>query len=312
LKIWNEGPVKIGVQLAVTGYTVDAVTLARALEDAGFESYWAPEHATLPVHPSVPYPMTGGEIPPVYGQMADPFVLLSFMAAVTTKLKLGTGICLVPEHHPLILAKSVSTLDNFSGGRFLFGVGTGWLPEITELFIDSWQTPWKYTLESLEAMKQLWRDGSASYDGEVVRFPAVICDPRPVQTPHPPVIIGAQPSPLAMKRIVKHGDGWIAMGYPPDAIADARKALTRECVEAGRDPATIEISAGVRDATPEIQRMYEDAGADRIIVLLYNHPGTEIPIEKWPEAGVQGLSGPPPAPEDTLRAVERIHQRAGL
>src|SRR5690242_19822366 len=106
--------------MAVTGYTVDAITLARALEDGGFESYWAPEHATLPVRPSVPYPMTGGEIPEVYGQMADPFVLLSFMAAATTRLRLGTGICLVPERHPLTLAKSVSTLDNFSHGRFLF------------------------------------------------------------------------------------------------------------------------------------------------------------------------------------------------
>ncbi|MEU9888880.1 TIGR03619 family F420-dependent LLM class oxidoreductase [Sphaerisporangium sp. NPDC051011] len=303
---------KIGVQFAVTGYTVDAMTLGRALEDAGFESYWAPEHAVLPAQPSVRYPMTGGDIPAVYGQMADPFVLLSFMGAVTRDLKLGTGVCLVPEHHPLILAKSVSTLDNFSGGRVLFGVGTGWLPEVTRLFIDSADTPWKYTLESLEAMKRLWRDGTASYDGDLVKFPELICDPRPSQHPHPPVIIGASPTPLAIRRIAKHADGWIAMGIGPDGIAEARAALNRECERIGRDPRSVEISVGVRDATPSIQRMFEDAGADRLIVLLYNHPGHEVPIERWPEVGVEGLTSPPPAAADTLRALEEIHRRAGL
>lgn len=303
---------KIGVQFAVTGYTVDAMTLGRALEEGRFESYWAPEHAVLPTRPTVPYPMTGGEIPAVYGQMADPFVLLAFMGAATSTLKLGTGVCLVPEHHPLILAKSVSTLDNFSGGRVLFGVGTGWLPEVTKLFIDAADTPWKYTIESIEAMKALWTDGAASYDGTLVRFPEVICDPRPAQTPHPPVIIGAQPTPVAFKRIAQHGDGWIAMGIGPEGIAEARAGITRACELIGRDPSTVEISVGVRDATPEIQHRFEDAGADRLIVLLYNHPGDEVPIERWPEVGVEGLTSPAPAAADTLRALDRIQQRARL
>ncbi|WGY00366.1 LLM class F420-dependent oxidoreductase [Nocardioides sp. QY071] len=303
---------KIGVQFAVTGYTVDPVTLARSLEEARFESYWAPEHAVLPTRPSRTFPMTGGPIPDVYGQMADPFVLLSVMAGVTSTLRLGTGVCLVPEHHPLILAKSVSTLDRFSGGRFLFGLGTGWLPEVTDLFLDQPDKPWKYTLESVEAMKALWRDGRAAYDGDLVRFPELICDPRPVQTPHPPVIIGASPSPLAMRRIVRHGDGWIAMGIGPEGIAAARAELTRECELVGRDPSTIEISVGVRDATPQVQRRFEDAGADRLIVLLYNHPGHEVPIEDWPAIGAQGLTSPPPVAADTLRALEEIQSRAGL
>lgn len=303
---------KIGVQFAVTGYTIDPTTLAKALEEARFESYWAPEHAVLPTRPSRTFPMTGGEIPAVYGQMADPFVLLSHIGAATTTLKLATGVCLVPEHHPLVLAKSVSTLDNFSGGRFIFGVGTGWLPEVTELFIETPDKPWRYTLESLEAMKALWSEGRAAYDGSLIRFPELICDPRPVQRPHPPVIIGASPSPLAIKRIAKHGDGWIAMGIGPEGIAQARAELSRECERIGRHPGSIEISVGVRDATPQIQRMFEDAGADRLIVLMYNHPGHEIPIEDWPAVGVQGLTDPPPAPADTLHALEQVQQRAGL
>ncbi|WP_432825534.1 LLM class F420-dependent oxidoreductase [Dactylosporangium sp. CA-092794] len=303
---------KIGVQFFVTGYTVDAATLARALEDAGFESFWAPEHTVLPTKPATPYPMTGGAIPAVYGQMADPFVLLSFVGAATTTLKLGTGVCLVPEHHPLILAKSVSTLDNFSGGRVLFGIGTGWLREVTELFNTAADTPWRYTREAVEAMKRLWRDGSAGYDGELVKFPDVICDPLPVQRPHPPVIIGARPSEAAFKRIAAWGDGWIAMGVTPEDVAAGRRAITAECERIGRDPASIEISVGVRDASPPIQHVFEDAGADRLIVLLYNHPGVPLPMDRWAEAGMAGLAADPPAAADTLRAVEEVHRLARL
>src|SRR5436309_2427968 len=148
---------KLGVQFFVTGHTIDPVTLAKAVEDAGFDSFWVPEHATLPVRPTTPYPMTGGAIPAVYGQMADPFVLLSFIGAATTTLKLGTGVCILPERHPLLLAKEVSTLDNFSGGRVLFGVGTGWAREEIELFGADFKTRWRYTRESVEAMTALWR-----------------------------------------------------------------------------------------------------------------------------------------------------------
>ncbi|WP_236792285.1 LLM class F420-dependent oxidoreductase [Amycolatopsis sp. GM8] len=303
---------KIGVQFFVTGYTVDAVTLAKALEDGGFESFWAPEHTVLPANPQTPYPMTGGAIPSVYGQMADPFVLLSFMAATTKSLKVGTGVCLVPEHHPLVLAKAVSTLDNFSGGRMLFGIGTGWLPEVTGLLNPHAATPWRYTRETIEAMRALWTDGSASYKGELLEFPEMICDPRPVQSPHPPVIMGAMASERSYRRIAAWGDGWLAMGVSPEQLADARRAIGEECKRIGRDPGEIEISVGVRDASPAIQRAYQDAGADRLIVLLYNHPGEPVPMERWPEVGMAGLAGDPPSAADTLRAVERVHEMAGL
>ncbi|MFI5953903.1 TIGR03619 family F420-dependent LLM class oxidoreductase [Cryptosporangium sp. NPDC051539] len=298
---------KIGAQLAVTTYTIDAVTLARELEARRFESYWAPEHTVVPAHPGIAFPMTGGPIPDVYHQMADPFVVLGMMAAVTRDLRVATGVCLVPEHPPLTLAKAVSTLDAFSGGRFLFGVGTGWLREVTELHNPAAAAkPWGYTIEAVGAMKALWT--GTTYDG----FPEMICDPRPVQRPHPPVIVGAQPTPVAARRIAAWADGWLATGVTPAQVAEFRAALDAECARIGRDPAELSITVGVRDPSEEIRDAYAAAGAGRLMVLLYNHPGTRIPLEDWAAVGVATLSAPPPTPDETLRALDAVTKMAGL
>jgi probable F420-dependent oxidoreductase len=282
------------------------------LEDAGFESLWVPEHGVLPVQPSQPYPMTGGAIPKVYGQMADPFVTLGFAAAATSTLRLGTCVCLVPEHHPLRLAKQVSTLDNFSGGRFLFGVGAGWLRNEVEAFGTDFATRWRYTRESVEAMKALWRDGSAGYEGELVRFEPVIVDPMPAQRPHPPIILGAQASDATCRRIAAWADGWIAMGVTPEQVVAARNAIADECGKIGRDPGEIEISVGVRDATPAIQDAFEEAGAVRLILSLYNHSGESIPLDQWRDAALAGHTNAPPTAADTLDAIEKIAKLAEL
>src|SRR5438105_1654203 len=142
--------VKVGVLFYVTGYTIDPITFARAVEDAGFDSLWVPDHAALPANSDVPFPMTGGEIPRLYGEMADPFVLMSFIAAATTTLKVASGVCIVPERHPLIFAKSVSSLDNFSNGRLLLGIGVGWMREEIELFGAAFDTRWTYTRETID------------------------------------------------------------------------------------------------------------------------------------------------------------------
>jgi probable F420-dependent oxidoreductase len=303
---------KIGVLFYVTGYTVDPVTLGRALEDAGFESLWVPEHGVLPVQPDQPYPMTGGAIPAVYGQMADPFVTLGFVAAATDILGLGTCVCLVPEHHPLRLAKQVSTLDNFSGGRFRFGVGAGWLRNEVEAFGTDFSTRWRYTHQSIEAMKSLWRDGSAGYEGDLVHSEPVIVDPLPAQRPHPPVLLGASASEVTYRRIAAWCDGWIAIGVTPEQVAAARVAIAAECSKVGRDPGEIEISVGVRDATPAVQDAFAGAGADRLIVSLYNHSGESVPIDRWLEAAIAGHSNPPPSADDTLHAIEKIAKLAEL
>ncbi|MDQ7905243.1 TIGR03619 family F420-dependent LLM class oxidoreductase [Phytohabitans sp. ZYX-F-186] len=303
---------KIGAQLAVTTRTIDAVTLARELEARGFESYWAPEHTVVPKHPGIPFPMTGGEIPDVYHQMADPFVVLSMMAAVTSRLRVATGVCLVPEHPPLTLAKAVSTLDAFSAGRFLFGLGTGWLREVTELHNPAAAKPWAYTIQAVAAMKGLWANESAAYDGDLVSFPEMVCDPRPLQRPHPPVIVGAQPTPVAASRIAAWADGWLATGVTPAQVAGFRAALDAECARIGRDPGEVSITVGVRDPSEEIREAYAAAGVERLMVLLYNHPGTRIPLEDWAAVGVATLSAPPPTPDQTLHALDAVAAMAGL
>ncbi|WP_459983087.1 TIGR03619 family F420-dependent LLM class oxidoreductase [Nocardioides sp. AN3] len=304
---------KIGAQLAVTAHTIDAATLGRELEARGFESYWAPEHTVVPKHPAIPFPMTGGQIPDVYHQMADPFVVLSMMAAVTNELRVATGVCLVPEHPPLTLAKTISTLDAFSRGRFMFGLGTGWLREVTELHNPAaGAKPWGYTIEAVAAMKELWSHESAKYDGDLVSFPEMVCDPRPVQRPHPPVIVGAQPTPVAARRIAEWADGWLATGVTPAQVASFRAAIDAECTQIGRDPAEVTITVGVRDASAEYRDAYAEAGAERLMVLLYNHPGTRIALEDWAAVGVATLSAPPPTPEETLRALDAVREMAGL
>lgn len=304
---------KIGVHFAITAHTIDALTLGRELEDRGFESYWAPEHTVVPSHPVTPFPMTGGEIPDVYHQMADPFVVLSMMAAVTSELRIATGVCLVPERAPLTLAKTVSTLDAFSRGRFIFGLGTGWLGEVTELHNPTAAAkPWAYTIEAVAAMKALWADRSVGYDGVLMSFPEMVCEPLPVQRPHPPVIVGAQPTPLAARRIAAWADGWLATGATPDQVSSFRAALDAECAHIGRNPAEVAITVGVRDPSAEIREAYAEAGADRLMVLLYNHPGTAIPLADWGAVGVATLSAPPPTPEETLRALDALGAMADL
>jgi probable F420-dependent oxidoreductase len=303
---------KVGIGMFVTGYTVDAVTLARKVEEGGFSSIWVPDHTVLPVGPETKYPSTGGEIPTLYGEMADPFVLLSFIGAVTTRLKLATGITLIPERHPLTLAKTVSTLDNFSNGRVILGIGTGWLKEETELYGTDFDTRWQFTREAVLAMKGLWRDGTASYAGKYVSFPAVRCDPLPVQTPNPPVIIGAPGTDTTVKRIVSWGDGWLPVMPTPDEVKRVRTKIDARCAQVGRNPAEIAIHVYVMDVTPATQRAYEDAGADEIIIGIYNHPGTPLPYEQWGSQRGLALQSGRPAAAETLAVLEKIHAQAQL
>lgn len=304
---------KVGLGFFVTGYTVDPITLARAAEQAGFSSFWVPDHTVLPVHPVTPYPGSAdGRIPELYGEMADPFVLLSYIGAVTTTIRLATGICLVPERHPLTLAKAVSTLDNFSHGRVTLGVGAGWLPEETELYGVPFQKRWTYMREAVQAMKALWANGVAAYDGTFVRFPEVRCDPLPAQRPHPPVIIGAPGTDRTIRRIVAWGDGWLPVMPTPDEVRRVRAALDARCREVGRDPDELSIHVYVMDATLETQARYEDAGADEIVIGLYNHPGTPLPYEEWGPQRRLALSGPRPDARSTLALLERLAAQARL
>ena len=256
----------IGISTFPTDYTTDIALLARWAEEMGFESLWVPEHPIIPVETSSPWPGSAdGVIPKAYADIVDPFVALGRASAVTSTLKLGTGICLVPERNPLLLAKEVATLDMYSSGRFLFGIGAGWLKEETEIMGGDFPHRWTQTREAILAMKSLWTEVESEYHGRYYDFPPVYSSPRSVQRPHPPVYLGGMARNV-FKRVVEWGDGWMPNRVTPDDIRSGRQKLDDLAVEAGRDPDSISISVFGQPADKDLISELFDAGADRVMV----------------------------------------------
>ena len=185
--------IRIGIFVFETGESVDTAVLARRAEELGFESFWVPEHAIIPVSTTSSWPGAAhGIIPDNYARIVDPFVALARASAVTRTIKLGTGICLIPERNPLLLAKEVATLDHMSGGRVIFGIGAGWHKEETEIMGGNFEHRWTQTREAILAMKELWAKDEAEYHGKYYDFPPVRSYPKPDQKPHPPILARGQ------------------------------------------------------------------------------------------------------------------------
>ena len=257
---------KVGVSVPLPAYLVDVGAMAAKAEALGFESFWCAEHPFIPVHSKSRFPGSpDGVIPETYSHFVDPFVALARASGATTRIKLGTSIVLVPERHPLLLAKEVSTLDHFSGGRFLFGIGAGWLREETEIMGGDFDHRWTQTRESVLAMKELWTKPEAEFHGKYYDFPPVHSYPKPAQKPHPPVILGGGASNV-LQRVVAWGDGWLPNRITPDELRESRATLDRLAKEAGRDPSTITISVHGQPADRDLIRRLLDAGANRVIV----------------------------------------------
>ena len=255
----------VGVSTPLPAYTVDPAFMAKKAEELGFESIWYAEHPAVPVKSDSPFPATGGEIPWTYSHFTDPYIALARASGATTTIKLGTGITLVPERNPLLLAKEIATLDRFSGGRFLFGIGTGWLREETEIFGGDFEHRWTQTREALEVMKELWTKDEAEYHGKYFNFPPVKSYPKPAQQPHPPIIIGGMARNV-LRRIVSHADGWLPNRVTPTEVEDSRRRLDAMAAEVGRDPKSITISVYGQPADGDLVRSYLNAGADRVVV----------------------------------------------
>jgi probable F420-dependent oxidoreductase len=256
----------VGIAVPLPAYWVDPGLMARGAEELGFESFWCAEHPFMPVKTTSRFPGSeDGVIPEAYAHFVDPFVTLARASGMTSRMKLGTGIVLVPERHPLLLAKEVSTLDLFSGGRFLFGIGAGWLKEETELMGGDFEHRWTQTRESVLAMKELWTKPEAEFHGRYYNFPPVKSNPKPAQTPHPPVILGGS-AKTVLQRVVAWGDGWLPNRITPDQLRDSRATLDRLAKDAGRDPATITISVHGQPADRDLIDRLHDAGATRVIV----------------------------------------------
>jgi probable F420-dependent oxidoreductase len=274
---------KVGIFVFQLETSMDPAVLAKKAEELGFESFWVPEHPIIPVKTtSAPFRRPPGEgIPDSYGRIVDPFVALARASAATQRIKLGTGICLVPERNPLLLAKEVATLDHFSGGRFIFGIGAGWLKEETEIMGGDFPHRWAQTRESILAMKELWTKDEAEYHGRYYDFPPVRSFPKPAQKPHPPIFLGGSAKNV-FKRVVEWGDGWMPSLPSVKEVAQGRAALNSLAAGAGRDPGSIEVMAfgrpgqfRDREAIMDLER----AGASRVTVWLEQTSGREALAE---------------------------------
>ena len=255
----------VGLSVPLPAYTVDVAFIAKKAEELGFDSLWYAEHPILPVHSDSPFPATGGAIPDTYRHFTDPFIALARASGVTSKIKLATGITLVPERNPLVLAKEIAALDAYSGGRFLFGIGAGWNREETTIMGGDFDHRWAQTRESILAMKELWTKDEAEFHGQYYDFPPVYCYPKPVQKPHPPVILGGHAKNV-LQRVARWGDGWLPNRATPGEIEESRKILEALAAERGRDPASLTISVYGQPAERELVQSYLNAGADRVVV----------------------------------------------
>jgi probable F420-dependent oxidoreductase len=249
-----------------TDYSIHPAELARAAEEHGFESLFFPEHTHIPASRRTPYP-GGGELPKEYSHSQDPFVALAMAAAVTTKLRVATGICLVVERDPIILAKEVASLDHLSGGRVLFGIGGGWNVEEMENHGTNFKTRWKLLRERVEAMKAIWKNDEASYRGELVGFDPIWSFPKPAQRPHPPILLGGH-GEVALKRVVAYCDGWLPISLMAGDLAQGIADLHRLAEAAKRDPKSISISVFWAPPDRGAIDAYAKLGVERVIFAL--------------------------------------------
>jgi len=251
---------KFGIAVFPTDYAVSMTELGPAAEQRGFESLWVAEHTHIPASRQTPWP-GGSDLPKHYWHTLDPFIALSAAALATRTLKVGTGICLLVEHDPIDAAKQVASVDHVSGGRFLFGIGGGWNREEMANHGTAFPTRWTLLRERVEAMKAIWTQDQAEYHGQFVDFDPIWAWPKPIQKPHPPILLGGN-GPNTLARVVRYADGW--MPNRGDYVARIPE-LQRLAQEAGRGP--IPVSAYPRPDPAEIERL-SAAGVERCIYYV--------------------------------------------
>jgi probable F420-dependent oxidoreductase len=265
-----------GTSMFFTDYSMAPGELGKALEERGFESVWAPEHSHIPLSRKTPFP-AGGDVPKRYYDAMDPFVTLTVAAMATKALKVGTGVCLVAQRDPIQTAKLVASIDQVSGGRFLFGIGNGWNQDEMENHGTVFTARHKLARERVEAMKAIWTQTKPEYHGEFVNFGPMMAWPKPVQKPHPPVIVGGA-FPYSARRAVRYGDGWIPQaargGY--SEIADMIPQFRQMATEAGRDPKSIEITVWFPKQDPDLMKRYADLGVARVVFNLESDKADKV------------------------------------
>jgi probable F420-dependent oxidoreductase len=257
--------VKLGYFDFNPDYSMRPDDLGGALEERGYDSIWLGEHINIPTSRRTPYP-AGGQLPKMYSHMRDPFISLMAAGAVTKNLKLATGICLVTERDPIVTAKEVATLDSLTNGRVIFGVGAGWNVEELENHGMPFKRRWKVLRERVQAMKALWTQEAASFQGEFVKFEETWSYPKPVQKPHPPIIMGSI-HPQGLQRIVDYCDGWCPVDMAIEGFKQVLRELNERCERAGRDPRSLSISI-FATGDPEESKLqrYRELGVERVVL----------------------------------------------
>ncbi len=265
---------ELGLSLFSTERSGPVGDIAREAETLGFESLWFPEHMLIPVHYQSRYKRTpDGTVPESFAHLPDPFIAAAMAAQATERLRVATGICILPQREVIATAKAAATLDRHSGGRLIMGVGAGWFPEEAAILgVPSFKRRWQALREGVEALRVLWTDEEAEYSGEFVRFPPVRVFPKPVQKPHPPVHLGVHDPRFAPRRVARYADGWCPGDLPVDEAADAVASVRRAAAERGRDPEGIEFSVVLTpdEGFPTVDHMarYRAAGMRRIILRV--------------------------------------------
>jgi probable F420-dependent oxidoreductase len=265
---------RIGVFYFPTDYGVQPGELARELEARGFDSLFVCEHTHIPVSRRTPFP-GGGDLPKRYAHTHDPFLALSFAAAATRELLLGTGVCLVTEHDPIVTAKSIASLDQLSGGRFVFGIGAGWNAEEMENHGTRYETRFQVMRERVLAVKAIWTQEEAAFHGKFVQFDPIWSYPKPTQKPHPPVLLGGE-TDHTLKRVVEFCDGWLPRATSGFDAKEAVGRLRRMASAAGRDPSTLSITVFGAPADLAVLAEYQQAGIQRALLEVPDLTRDEI------------------------------------
>jgi probable F420-dependent oxidoreductase len=278
----KEETMDFGASMFFTDYSMTPAALARALEQRGFESVWAPEHSHIPLSRQSPWP-GGAELPKQYYDVMDPFVTLTAAAMATTSLRVGTGVCLVVQRDPIQTAKLVASIDQVSGGRFLFGIGVGWnAEEMADHGTTDFKGRHKLARERIEAMKAIWTQSKPEYHGDLVDFGPMMTWPKPVQKPHPPVIVGGA-FPQAARRAVRYGDGWIPLAGRGGDVAAQLPEFRRMLAEAGRTAESCPVTIFSAPEDADALKRHRDLGVARVTVGLPAAKEDEVlPIlDRW-------------------------------
>src|SRR5580658_1582338 len=262
---------KIGALVFLTEQSGNPGAIAREAENLGFESFFVAEHMAVPTTYKTHYPRSrDGKVPEFYARLIDPFIALALAADATSRIKIGTAICLLPQRNVIETAKVTASIDLYSNGRLILGVGAGWFREEAELMGVDFARRWQHLRESVEALRILWSGDNVSYSGDIVKFPRIKVGPKPVQKPGPPIWLGAHDPKYALKRVARYADGWCPGGLSVEKARECIPQIKKMARGFGRDPEKLEFSVllmGGADAlTAEVMKQYQEAGVSRLVV----------------------------------------------